>query len=58
MHFTELELLGIGSAADVASVMPDFRVLLADPAQRIDYLNFGGHYVQLGEDHSLSSMIS
>lgn len=46
MHFTEIPVLGVGLAADVAGVRPNFRAFLGDSPDPIDYLSVGAHYVQ------------
>lgn len=46
MHFSELPILGVGLAADVAGAMPNFRLFLDSTEDTIDYLSFGAHYLQ------------
>jgi len=45
MHFSELPVLGVGLAADVSGIRPNYRRFL-ESADTIDYLSFGAHYVQ------------
>jgi uncharacterized protein (UPF0276 family) len=50
MHFTELPVLGVGLAADVAGALPNFRNFLTGE-DTVDYLAFGAHYVQKARIH-------
>ena len=46
MHYTELPTLGVGLAADVSGIRPNYRDFLGSASDTIDYLSFGAHYVQ------------
>src|SRR5882757_4445152 len=50
MHFSELPVLGVGLAADVAGALPNFRLFL-NGDDIVDYLAFGAHYVQKARIH-------
>jgi uncharacterized protein len=47
MHYSEIPTLGIGLAADVSGVLPNYRNFLRPNLDSIDYLSFGAHYLQL-----------
>jgi uncharacterized protein (UPF0276 family) len=58
MHFNDLPVLGVGLAADVAGIRPNYRKFLSSSSDTIDYLSFGAHYLQKGRiEHYLGDLI-
>jgi uncharacterized protein (UPF0276 family) len=58
MHFSDLPVLGIGLAADVAGIRPNYRRFLSSVNDSIDYLSFGAHYLQKRRiEHYLNDII-
>lgn len=59
MHYSEIPTLGIGLAADVAGGQPNYRNFLPPHGpDKIDYLSFGAHHIQLPRiKHFLSDLI-
>jgi uncharacterized protein (UPF0276 family) len=58
MHYADLPTLGVGLAADVSGVLPNYRNFLAPNRDAIDYLSFGAHYLQLKRiKHYISDLV-
>src|SRR5688500_4643385 len=58
MRYTDIPSLGVGLAADVSGVLPNYRNFLAPNRDVIDYLSFGAHYLQLNRiKHYISDLI-
>jgi uncharacterized protein len=58
MHFSNIPTLGVGLAADVSGVLPNYRNFLPPNSDTIDYLSFGAHYLQLARvKHYIDDLI-
>lgn len=60
MHFTDIKPIGIGIAADLGGIRPDWRKFIdcADPTMRFDFMNIAATWDQVAKvKHHLSHLV-